>query len=123
MKLRRLTPAERIIAWRLASGRLVRNEELYAALYADPAAVSPASVKVAICRLRSAFVGTGLSITTLHGRGIEVDRCSLEQFRSLLAQEIADHIHIKKRQVVTWPTLPPAKSLDGLLLPDRSSAR
>jgi DNA-binding response OmpR family regulator len=73
MTLRRLTPAERIIAWRLASGRFISYDELNAALYADPHDVSPTSIKVSISRLREALHDTGLTITTQHGQGIVME--------------------------------------------------
>ena len=92
MRLRRLTTSERIIAWRLASGRLVSNTELQTALYGKDRKAHEGVVSVLLCRLRSALDNTSVSINGQHGQGWEVDRVHLDQFRSLLAQEIEDHV-------------------------------
>lgn len=123
IKVRRLTPAERIIAWRLASGRFVSQAEIEAAIYGDPTSVSRDSIKVAICRLRKALADTTVTFTTYHAQGWQVDQHCTDLLRSLLAQEIADHASTPYEPKIARCPTTSAKSSAGHSSLDQSSAR
>ena len=103
MRLRRLTTSERIIAWRLASGLLVFHAEFRCALYGGEENACDDTVKVSICRIRTALADTEVSINSQHGQGYFIAPEHLDQFRSLLAQEIEDHIVVPYEPRIARP--------------------
>lgn len=86
----RLTPVERVVAWRLSEGRTVSRSELIRALYGDDPEGGPLfaerNVYIIIYELRRCFSSEGLSIVTLPRVGWYVDNA--ERLRAALIEEL-----------------------------------
>ena len=93
--LRKLTPTERVIAWRLLEGRTVSHDELIEALYSNRADGGPEAPKevldIVVPRLRRALAAHGVAIHTVWNRGWNVAQAHIELMRELLADEISRH--------------------------------
>lgn len=86
----RLTPLERVVAWRLSEGRTVSRSELIKALYGDDPEGGPLfaerNVYIIIYELRRCLSNEGLSIVTLPRVGWYVDNA--ERLRAALIEEL-----------------------------------
>lgn len=86
----RLTPLERVVAWRLSEGRTVSRSELIRALYGDDPEGGPLfaerNVYIIIYELRRCLSNEGLSIVTLPRVGWYVDNS--EKLRAALIEEL-----------------------------------
>lgn len=102
MTLRALYPIERIIAWRLQTGRAVPPSELIEAIWGNRADGGPLcerdNVRQHIWRLRRKLASHGITIECLTKEcdetslGYLVPAASLTRFRDLLADEIARNV-------------------------------
>lgn len=89
----RLSPQQRIVAWRLLEGRVIPYGELIEALWGDDegggSEWADNSVKVIAYRLRKWFEPHGVQLSTVRGFGISLRDDQLEPAGDLLALEIA----------------------------------
>lgn len=89
----RLSPQQRIVAWRLSEGRLVDVDELIAALYDRHADGGPLTANMIaremVYRLRGKMRRHGIEIINVRGHGWRVRIDHHERFRTLLADEVA----------------------------------
>lgn len=103
--LRRLTPTERVIAWRLTEGRTVSVDEYTEALYGrrnDGGALTPREViRQMMWRLEHELRKHDVKIVTVWGRGWNADKP--HHLRDLLADELARNHR--------FPTPPPAPTV------------
>lgn len=93
MKRLRLSPSQRVIAWRLVEPRRVNMSELVSALWGDRADGGPentyGSVKALLFRLRHDLAQFGVEIVNVHGFGWTVPSEQRDLLRDILADEIA----------------------------------
>lgn len=93
MKRLRLSPSERVIAWRLVEPRLVSMGELIVALWGDRADGGPedacGSIRMYLFRLRGGLAPFGVEIVNEYGLGWEVPTQQRDLLRGILANEIA----------------------------------
>ncbi len=93
MTIQRLSPAERIIAWRLTEQRLVSVDELTLALWghrADGGAeYATGAIGIWVHKLRQKLEPFGVMIINEYGRGYRVPREQQARLLDLLADEIA----------------------------------
>lgn len=86
----RLTPLERVVAWRLSEGRTVSRSELIKALYGDDPEGGPLfaerNIYILIYELRRCLSNEGLSIVTLPRVGWYVDDAA--RLRTALVEEL-----------------------------------
>lgn len=93
MTIPRLSPSERIIAWRLTEQRLVSVDEMTLALWGRRADGGAEYATGAIClwvhKLRQKLEPFGVKIINEYGRGYRVPREQQARLLELLADEIA----------------------------------
>ncbi|MEQ1713841.1 MAG: helix-turn-helix domain-containing protein [Hyphomicrobium sp.] len=93
MTIARLSPAERIIAWRLTERRLVPDDEITVALWgsrADGGAEHTRNIiGVLVHRLRQKLEPFGVKVINEFGRGYRVPREQQARLLDVLADEIA----------------------------------
>lgn len=99
-----LSPSERIIAWRLATGRCVWRQELIDALHGNKpcggALTAENSLRVYICYINRALKALGIELVGRGktNRGWWINPNHLDAFRDYLAREIEAHVDRPKRQ-------------------------
>lgn len=88
----RLSPTQRILAWRLLEPRLITTEEYVHALYADREDGGPLDpeghIQVQMYRLRRKLQPFGISVVVRRGHGWCLDRAHVDAFRALLVAEL-----------------------------------
>lgn len=88
----RLSPTQRILAWRLLEPRLITTEEYVHALYADREDGGPLDpeghIQVQMYRLRRKLQPFGVSVIVRRGQGWVLDRAHIDTFRALLVAEL-----------------------------------
>lgn len=110
MKPLRLSPSERVIAWRLVEPRCVSAGELVEALWADRpdggAEFARPIVRTHIFNMGRKLAPLGVEIVNRYGFGWFVMPAQLERFRDLIADEIARNT---RRGAGRWtPARPPS---------------
>lgn len=92
----KLTPAERVTAWRLAEGRRVSKDELIEALWGGREDGGPLnvhnSIGVRVHRLRIELFAFGIEIGVLYTYGYQVPSHQIAALRAVLADEIARNV-------------------------------
>lgn len=93
MKRLRLSPSQRVIAWRLVEPRLVSMDELIVALWGDRADGGPeyacGSIRKWLFDLRRDLAPFGVEIVNEYGVGWSVSTQQRDLLRGILANEIA----------------------------------
>ena len=92
-----LSSSERIVAWRLSTGRTISHTEFLDALYGTSRPIPDTASKVVQVRIhavRHAVRPLGIEIRTFYGIGYMVEAKHLDRFRDLLASEIAANVRI-----------------------------
>lgn len=93
MKRLRLSPSQRVIAWRLVEPRTVSANELVVALWGDRADGGPectyGPIRSWLFGLRRDLAPLGVEIVNVYGFGWNVPSHQREVLRGILADEIA----------------------------------
>jgi len=93
----KLTPAERVIAWRLAEGRRIPVDELIGALWGRCEDGGPLYagkiVQLHMHRLRTVLLSFGIEIGVRYTYGYQVPDHQIAALRSVIADEIARNVH------------------------------
>ncbi len=97
----RLSPHQRIIAWRLALQGSASTEELLRALYGnDPDGGPHCAIEVLknrVCFLRKSLAPHGIEVLARWGFGYQVRESQRDQLLSILAKEI--EVSVMKRKL------------------------
>lgn len=92
----KLSPLQRVIAWRLTEGRIVSTAELIIAFYGnDPhggALLAEQVIRNRVCYLRHALAPYGIDIKAAWGVGFSVAEADIPRLRDILGDEIARNV-------------------------------